>query len=85
MQNSKSGILAFECSQDNWEPNVVHFWERYDGNRSMGQHNTTDEYSAFMNGVSRQQNKAKEKPTSCMIVAAVYRDRPGASSMHWIQ
>lgn len=48
MQNSKSGILAFECSQDNYEPNVLHFWERYDGNRSMGLHNTTDEYSKFM-------------------------------------
>jgi len=48
MKNSKSGILAFECSQDDYEPNVLHFWERYDGNRSMGLHNTTDEYSKFM-------------------------------------
>lgn len=48
MKNSKSGILAFECSQDNYEPNLLHFWERYDGNRSMGLHNTTDEYSKFM-------------------------------------
>ena len=52
MKNKKSGILAFECSQDNYEPLVVHFWERYDGNRSMGLHNTTDEYSVFMNQVS---------------------------------
>lgn len=52
MKNKKSGILAFECSEDNYEPLVVHFWERYDGNRSMGLHNTTDEYSNFMNRVS---------------------------------
>lgn len=54
MKNKKSGILAFECSEDNYEPLVVHFWERYDGNRSMGLHNTTDEYSNFMNRVSTQ-------------------------------
>lgn len=53
MKNSKSGILAFECSQDNYEPNVLHFWERYDGNRSMGLHNTTDEYSKFMRVVQQ--------------------------------
>ena len=53
MKNSKSGILAFECSQDNYEPNVLHFWERYDGNRSMGLHNTTDEYSKFMRVVRK--------------------------------
>lgn len=52
MKNKKSGILAFECSQDNYEPLVMHFWERYDGNRSMGLHNTTDEYSNFMKRVS---------------------------------
>jgi len=53
MKNSKSGILAFECSLDNYEPNVLHFWERYDGNRSMGLHNTTDEYSKFMRVVRK--------------------------------
>ena len=51
MNNKKSGILAFECSQDRYEDNVLHFWERYDGNRSMGLHNTTDEYSIFMKKV----------------------------------
>ncbi|KAL3150343.1 hypothetical protein ABBQ32_000187 [Trebouxia sp. C0010 RCD-2024] len=53
MQSKKSGILAFECSEDNYEPLVVHFWERYDGNRSMGLHNTTDEYSSFMQKVQQ--------------------------------
>ncbi len=56
MKNSKSGILAFECSLDNYEPNVLHFWERYDGNRSMGLHNTTDEYSKFMRLVRKVPN-----------------------------
>lgn len=56
MKNSKSGILAFECSLDNYEPNVLHFWERYDGNRSMGLHNTTDEYSKFMRVVRKVPN-----------------------------
>ena len=51
MKDSKNGILAFECSQDRYEPNVLHFWERYDGNRSMGTHNTSAEYSKFMRSV----------------------------------
>lgn len=57
MKDSKNGMLAFECSQDIYEPNVLHFWERYDGNRSMGLHNTTDEYSNFMTTVSYLQKR----------------------------
>ena len=57
MKDSKNGMLAFECSQDIYEPNVLHFWERYDGNRSMGLHNTTDEYSKFMTTVSYLQKR----------------------------
>lgn len=28
MQDRSSGIHTFECSQDNWDKNVFHFWER---------------------------------------------------------
>ena len=62
MKDSKNGMLAFECSQDIYEPNVIHFWERYDGNRSMGLHNTTDEYSKFMRVVSCLQTLSVTKP-----------------------
>ena len=51
MKDKKNGVLAFECSQDRWEDNVLHFWERYDGNRNMGLHNTSDELSTFMSVV----------------------------------
>ena len=46
-----NGILEYTCSQDIYEPNVFHFWERYDGNMSMGRHNTSKEVTSFMEGV----------------------------------
>jgi quinol monooxygenase YgiN len=51
--NRSSGIQEFTCSADGWEPNVFHFWERYDSNVSLGKHNTTPEMEQFMNKVSR--------------------------------
>lgn len=49
--NRSSGIQEFTCSADGWEPNVFHFWERYDSNVSLGKHNTTPEMEQFMNQV----------------------------------
>ncbi len=46
-----SGILEFKVSVDQYEPNVFYFWERYDGNASMGRHNTCTEIKAFMENV----------------------------------
>lgn len=46
-----SGVLAFDCHKDNYEPNVFHFWELYEGNAAMGRHNTTPEVSRFMEDV----------------------------------
>ncbi|KAK9864744.1 hypothetical protein WJX84_005662 [Apatococcus fuscideae] len=51
MSDRQSGILQFECSQDNWEPNVVHFWERYVGNAKLGEHSTSSEMKRFMEKV----------------------------------
>ena len=51
MSDRQSGILSFECSQDNWEPNVVHFWERYVGNAKLGAHSTSPEMKKFMEKV----------------------------------
>jgi quinol monooxygenase YgiN len=51
MSNSANGILEFSASQDVFEPHVFHMWERYDSNASLGVHNTTPEYTAFMERV----------------------------------
>ena len=48
---SDSGILAFDVSQDIYDGNVVHFWERYESNAHMGRHNTSAEFSKFMQDV----------------------------------
>jgi quinol monooxygenase YgiN len=48
---SDSGILAFDVSQDIYDGNVVHFWERYESNAHMGRHNTSPEFTKFMQDV----------------------------------
>lgn len=50
--NPENGIIEFSCNQDIYDKNVFHFWERYDGNASLGRHNTTPEFVKFMEGVS---------------------------------
>lgn len=52
MNDRSSGIQEFKCLVDSWEDNVVHFWERYESNVSLGRHNTTPEVEAFMNKVA---------------------------------
>lgn len=51
MRDKSSGINAFECSQDNWDKNVFHFWERYESNSHLGRHNTSNEFTTFMNKI----------------------------------
>ena len=51
MRDKGSGINAFECSQDNWDKNVFHFWERYESNSHLGRHNTAPEFKTFMEKV----------------------------------
>jgi quinol monooxygenase YgiN len=46
-----NGILDFKVIVDQYEKNVFYFWERYDGNASMGRHNTCPELKAFMENV----------------------------------
>ncbi len=46
-----NGIMDFKVIIDQSEPNVFYFWERYDGNASMGRHNTCPELKAFMENV----------------------------------
>ena len=48
MKDRSSGIQEFSCMVDGWEDHVVHFWERYESNVSMGRHNTTPEVEGFM-------------------------------------
>jgi len=54
MKERSSGIQEFSCMLDGWEDNVIHFWERYDSNVSLGRHNTTPEMEGFMNKVRAQ-------------------------------
>lgn len=51
MKDRAAGIQEFNCMVDSWEDNVVHFWERYDSNVTMGRHNTTPEFEGFMKKV----------------------------------
>lgn len=52
MKDKPKGIREFNCHQDIHEPNTFHFWERYDGNRQMGEHNTTEQMQHFMEKAS---------------------------------
>lgn len=75
--NKQNGILEFTCSQDSYATNVFHFWERYDGNTSMGRHNTTPEFMKFMEGV---QNLIQEP-----IGLALYVSKGGQLSHACVQ
>lgn len=33
------------------QPNVIHFWERYESNTALGRHNTLPEVTGFMEKV----------------------------------
>lgn len=46
-----TGLLAFECSNDRWDANVFHFWERYESNAAMGRLNNRDDMQNFMENV----------------------------------
>ena len=48
-----SGLLSFECSNDRWDSNVFHFWERYESNQALGRFNTRDDIKNFMTHVQR--------------------------------
>ncbi|KAI8466752.1 MAG: hypothetical protein J3K34DRAFT_432696 [Monoraphidium minutum] len=51
MDDRANGLHAFDCVRDQWEPNVFHFWERYESNVSLGRHNTLPEVTQFMEQV----------------------------------
>jgi quinol monooxygenase YgiN len=51
MADRSNGILAFEISQDPWDKQVFHFWERYETNIQLGRHNSSTKMSAFMENV----------------------------------
>lgn len=48
MADAKTGIVAFECSKDMFEPNTYHFWEVYESNLALGKHSTLPELKEFM-------------------------------------
>lgn len=50
-KEKRAGILSFECYTDTYEPNVVHFWERYDTFLSMNDFHASPEYTKFLSEV----------------------------------
>ncbi len=60
---SQSGLLAFECSNDRWDSNVFHFWERYESNVAMGRFNNRDDMQRFMSNVQEY----LEKPVGMVL------------------
>jgi quinol monooxygenase YgiN len=48
MADTKTGLVAFECSKDMFEPNTYHFWEVYESNLALGKHSTLPELKQFM-------------------------------------
>lgn len=63
MADRSSGILAFECSRDPFEPLKFYTWERYSGNAALGQHNSADAVQRFMEEV----NEHLEKPVGMVL------------------
>ena len=46
-------MLQFDCNVDAFEPNVIHFWERYQSFTTMNDIRASPEHCGFMNEVSR--------------------------------
>eukprot|EP00879_Flechtneria_rotunda_P019939 GHRR01020958.1.p1 GENE.GHRR01020958.1~~GHRR01020958.1.p1 ORF type:complete len:162 (+),score=33.46 GHRR01020958.1:130-615(+) len=69
MANRSNGIKEFNCMEDGWENHVIHFWERYESNVTMGRHNTKPEIEEFMKRVA----PLLEKP----VGMALYEYRNG--------
>lgn len=61
----RRGVIEFSYGRDSYEPNVFHFWERYDSNVALGRHNTRDDVVAFMERL--QQEKLLEGPVGMVL------------------
>ncbi|BDA43570.1 hypothetical protein COCOBI_04-5820 [Coccomyxa sp. Obi] len=46
-----NGIQEFAVSRDQFEPNVFYVWERYTSNADLGRHNSSTEFTAFMENI----------------------------------
>ena len=51
MKDTKKGILSFECTQDNFEENSFHFWERYKNTAYFNESMSSEETSTFLKEV----------------------------------
>ncbi len=51
MKENQAGILAFECTEDNFEENAVHFWERYKNSAYFNQGMQSKETTTFLKEV----------------------------------
>jgi hypothetical protein len=51
---TRLGVIEFSYGRDSYEPNVFHFWERYDSNVSLGRHNTREDIVAFLEDLTKE-------------------------------
>lgn len=52
VSDRSSGVKEYNCVRDGWDSNVFHFWERYEGNEAMDNHNKLPQVAGFMESVS---------------------------------
>mmetsp|Transcript_26120 Transcript_26120/g.55866 ORF Transcript_26120/g.55866 Transcript_26120/m.55866 type:complete len:177 (-) Transcript_26120:46-576(-) len=57
MKANQAGILAFECTEDNFDENAVHFWERYKNSAYFNQGMQSKETTAFLKEVAEYVEK----------------------------
>ena len=58
MKANQAGILAFECTEDNFDENAVHCWERYKNSAYFNEGMRSKETTAFLKEV-----RIKNRPT----------------------
>lgn len=51
---NRRGVIEFSYGRDSYEPNVFHFWERYESNVALGRHNTREDAVAFLEALTKE-------------------------------
>ena len=51
---NKRGVIEFSYGRDSYEPQIFHFWERYDSNVALGRHNTREDVVAFLEDLTKE-------------------------------
>ena len=53
------GVVTFECTEDTFEENAFHFWERYKDANSFNQNMTSEDTSYFLEKVGIRKPRAR--------------------------